>query len=82
MKEEEALSLIRTYVPEPQATELCTWVIETRAKGYSPKEPVCPNCSMPGRPFYLRPIPRDFVQIEGARYECSKCGYKRRDEEI
>ncbi|MHB8089976.1 MAG: hypothetical protein ACYDH2_17200 [Anaerolineaceae bacterium] len=38
-------------------------------------KPVCPNCSA-SRPFYLRPIPPDFIAIENASWECSQCGYK------
>ena len=41
----------------------------------SPGKFVCPNCSS-SKPFYLRPIPTDFIEIEGASWECSKCGYK------
>lgn len=38
-------------------------------------KPSCPNCSSSGT-FYLSPIPRDFVEIENAHFECSQCGYK------
>ncbi len=39
-------------------------------------KPVCPNCSS-SRSFYLRPIPPDFVALENASWECSRCGYKK-----
>lgn len=38
----------------------------------------CPNCSTTSRPFYMSPIPRDFVEIENATHECSHCKYKTR----
>lgn len=38
--------------------------------------PQCPNCSTTQQNRYLRPIPTDFMQIEGANWECSNCGYK------
>jgi len=42
--------------------------------------PICPNCSTTGRPFYMSPVPKDFVEIENATHECTKCNYKRRIE--
>lgn len=41
--------------------------------------PTCPNCSTIGRPFYMSPIPKDFVELENATHECSRCKYKTRD---
>jgi hypothetical protein len=46
----------------------------------SPKAPTCPNCSTTGRPFYMSPVPTDFVEIENATHECSRCKYKTRVE--
>jgi len=40
--------------------------------------PRCPNCSTSGKPFFMRSIPRDFVEIENATHECSQCQYKTR----
>ncbi len=37
--------------------------------------PACPNCSTVGRPFYMRPVPNDFIEIMDATHECPKCGY-------
>ena len=37
--------------------------------------PTCPNCSTASKPFYMRPVPRDFVSIMNATHECSKCEY-------
>jgi TIR domain len=42
------------------------------------KEPSCPNCSTIVRPFFMSPIPNDFVEIENATHECSKCKFKTR----
>ena len=36
----------------------------------------CPNCSSDIKKIYLSPIPVDFVEIENATHECTKCGYK------
>lgn len=46
----------------------------------SPQAPTCPNCSTTGRPFYMRPVPKDFVELENATHECSRCKYKKRVE--
>lgn len=40
--------------------------------------PTCPNCSTVGRPFYMRPVPTEFVDILNATHECSKCKYNAR----
>lgn len=37
--------------------------------------PTCPNCSTSTKPFYMRPVPRDFVAILNATHECPKCKY-------
>jgi hypothetical protein len=36
----------------------------------------CPNCSTSRQRFFLSPIPKDFVAIEGATHECTRCGFK------
>jgi hypothetical protein len=46
--------------------------IDNQPKGI----PSCPNCSTAGKEFFMRPIPADFVDIENATHECSKCGFK------
>lgn len=38
--------------------------------------PSCPNCSTTGKLFYMSPIPVDFVGIENATHECSRCHFK------
>ena len=38
--------------------------------------PMCPNCSTSSKPFFMRPIPKDFVEFENATHECSRCNYK------
>lgn len=38
--------------------------------------PPCPNCSTAGRPFFMSPIPPDFVKIENATHECPRCHFK------
>ena len=40
--------------------------------------PTCPNCSTVGKPFYMRPLPTDFVEIMNATHECPKCKYNAR----
>jgi len=37
--------------------------------------PTCPNCSTASKPFFLRPVPSDFMDILDATHECSKCQY-------
>lgn len=37
--------------------------------------PTCPNCSTSSKPFFMRPVPRDFVAIMNATHECPKCHY-------
>ena len=37
--------------------------------------PSCPNCSTVSKPFYMRPVPPDFIDILNATYECPKCKY-------
>ena len=37
--------------------------------------PICPNCSSTTKPFYMKPVPRDFVSIMDATHECPKCEY-------
>jgi len=46
----------------------------------SPEGSTCPNCSTAGRPFYMSPVPTQFVAFENATHECSKCKYKTRIE--
>ena len=40
--------------------------------------PQCPSCSTIQRKQYLSPIPKDFIEIEDATHECTKCGFKQR----
>lgn len=40
--------------------------------------PTCPNCSTSSKPFYMRPVPQDFVSILNATHECPKCKYNTR----
>ena len=40
--------------------------------------PTCPNCSTTGKPFYMRPVPTDFVEIMNATHECPKCQFNTR----
>ena len=40
--------------------------------------PTCPNCSTTGRPFYMSPVLKDFIEIENATHECSRCKFKTR----
>lgn len=37
---------------------------------------ICPNCSSAEKQIFLSPLPRDFMKIEGATHECTKCGFK------
>jgi len=43
--------------------------------------PTCPNCSTSSKPFYMRPVPRDFVSVLNATHECPKCKYNTKIEE-
>jgi len=37
--------------------------------------PQCPNCSTDVKPFFMKPVAVDFVDILNATHVCSKCGY-------
>jgi hypothetical protein len=37
--------------------------------------PICPNCSTESKPFYMRPVPKNFVKLMDATHECPKCKY-------
>ena len=37
--------------------------------------PAYPNCSTMSKPFFMRPVPEDFVKILNATHECPKCEY-------
>ncbi len=37
--------------------------------------PTCPNCSTGSKPFYISPVPPDFVSIMDATHECPRCHY-------
>jgi cob(I)alamin adenosyltransferase len=37
--------------------------------------PTCPNCSTSSKPFFMRPVPIDFVDIMSVTHECPKCHY-------
>lgn len=76
MDYQQALKLIKEHIPEPDASALCSWIAAIADRGKSGGAPECPNCSVPGRPFAMRPIPPDFVKLENATHECSKCGFK------
>lgn len=43
---------------------------------FQESKPICPNCSKDDVKFYMSPIPSEFIDIENANYECTKCGYK------
>jgi hypothetical protein len=43
----------------------------------STQAPPCPNCSTTGRPFYMSPIPKEFVKFENVTHQCSRCNYKK-----
>jgi len=50
-----------------------------KLKSTSPAErtdvPTCPNCSTASKPFYMRPVGRDFIDILNATHECPKGKY-------
>lgn len=37
--------------------------------------PTCPNCSTTLKQIFMKPIPKDFIEIEGGSWECPKCRY-------
>jgi len=39
-------------------------------------EPTCPNCSSSIKPVFMSPIPKGFIELEGAEWECSGCQFK------
>jgi len=42
-----------------------------------PKDnPICPNCSTLSKPFYMSPLPVNFIQKLSATHSCSKCNFK------
>lgn len=86
------VELISKYLPHPQAIELNKWIDQLRKeneelrkqieelkapKGVQPEGiPSCPNCSTEGRLIFMSPIPEDFIKLENATHECTKCGLK------
>jgi cob(I)alamin adenosyltransferase len=40
--------------------------------------PMCPNCSTASRPFYMSPVPPDFIDLLNATHECPRCKYNTR----
>jgi predicted nuclease with TOPRIM domain len=38
--------------------------------------PTCPNFSTTSKPFFMSPVPEDFINILNATHECPKCEYK------
>ena len=65
-----ALTKWRSTLRDRQTSEL-------PAADASSSSPKCPNCSTASKAVYLRRLPRDFIEVEGAAHECTKCGYKR-----
>ena len=37
--------------------------------------PKCPNCSIPSKPVYMRPMSRDEKAVTGQNHECPKCHF-------
>jgi len=37
--------------------------------------PKCPNCSTVSKPFFMSPLPKDFIEIQDATHECTKCAF-------
>ena len=77
MEYHEAINLIRKHIPEPEAGRMCVWLEDFCGGKNKLSKDVCPNCSLPGNPFFLSPIPVDFVKLENATHECTKCKYKK-----
>ena len=49
----------------------------TAPKDNQPKGiPSCPNCSTAERSSFMSLIPVDFIEIENATHECTKCHFK------
>lgn len=46
-----------------------------------PNGPICPNCSTETKPFYMRTLGKDFVEVFGATHECPKCKYTEKVED-
>jgi len=67
----EIQGAIRTWHRRCQAPKPKTLLVP---EVHNPLE--CPNCSSPGRPFLMSPIPVDFQKLECATHECAKCKYK------
>ena len=38
--------------------------------------PICPNCSTESKPFYMRPVAKNFVRMLNATHECPQCEYR------
>lgn len=55
------------------------FIVELKAPiGIDPQSAlICPNCLTNDRTVIMSPIPTDFVQIENATHECTKCGFKK-----
>lgn len=76
MDYDQAAALIKRYVPEPHASELCRWLSSTLQPARQQLPPNCPNCSRSDRLYPMRPVPPDFVELENATHECARCGFK------
>lgn len=40
--------------------------------------PTCPNCSTATKPYFMSPVPPNFVRIMNATHECNSCNYNTR----
>ena len=68
---EECLSLKEEIVLLKSQLQDATTVSGNVAEGV----PSCPNCSTPNKPFYMRSVGEDFIDILNATHECPKCQY-------
>lgn len=70
LREERLLLKERIQALESQIKE-----ISSSSPAAPTDVPTCPNCSTNSKPFFMRPVPRDFVDIMSATHECPKCHY-------
>ncbi len=70
LREENLTLKERVHQLQAQLTEMSS------ARPIAPAGvPTCPNCSTKAQPFFMRPVPRDFVEILGATHECPRCKF-------
>lgn len=67
-----------------QIQELKSEIEELKSTSISAPDgvPACPNCSTTSKPFYMRSVASEFMDILNATHECPKCNYNMKNGEL